>query len=338
MDYQLVKIASQAKRAGDYLSTIAARKAALKAAGCKQTLHADLKAAVEWLGSHRSTARLDRVSRRLGRRISERELFDSATAWARNGREPVILRWGTPAERLEHNRKTAILRAYNVACRVAAHGTVEVQLTTDPAEIGVVQNEYLNYGIYGGKHKNRPCRVQDTVVIAPAQWITRVQQRGLGIVDGIMTLDAAPLEAVGCELYAAAFLINRSRSTSVDVERGYIARTHDRRYSYHANTAQAAMVGLAHKCALGDLTLIDTSGLLAAAREHGTASVSIGDAKATGACEYGIKQWCISTGIDYAAGRTTLAVIADAYEREPRPEARATILRVLRRCRSTATV
>ncbi len=70
--------------------------------------------------------------------------------------------------------------------------------------------------------------------------------------------------------------------------------------------------------------------------EHAAAPVTLGDARAVGACEYGIKSWCNAVGIDYQAGRTTLGAVLSGYQREPRPEARATVIRVLRRQRTTA--
>jgi hypothetical protein len=63
--------------------------------------------------------------------------------------------------------------------------------------------------------------------------------------------------------------------------------------------------------------------------------VHVQDARAVGACEYGIRSWCYATGLQaaYAAGCATLRQVWDAYQAQPRAEARATILAVLKRVR-----
>ena len=71
---------------------------------------------------------------------------------------------------------------------------------------------------------------------------------------------------------------------------------------------------------------------LVAGNEHLVVRVS--DARAVGACEYGIRAWCTRVGLDYEAGSATLGAVVQAYEIAPLPEARLTILHALRRSRA----
>lgn len=60
------------------------------------------------------------------------------------------------------------------------------------------------------------------------------------------------------------------------------------------------------------------------------------DARAIGACEYGIRSWCARTGISYEAGQATVAEVYAAYQASPAPEARFAILHAARRARHAA--
>ena len=69
-------------------------------------------------------------------------------------------------------------------------------------------------------------------------------------------------------------------------------------------------------------------------RSFAGVSVSVADAAASGACDYGIRSWCAAVGLDYEAGSAQLSEVYAAYQRQPRAEAHAVILLVLRRQRS----
>lgn len=247
---------------------------------------------------------------------------------------PVLLPTGTPAHRLEVARCDAVRETYSHTYRTATHGTVCVELTDDPTKVGATQRESLDWNLYRGAQKGRPARVQDTTITVPADWRVRVQRRGLAVVDGMMTLDAAIVESTGCELFAATWL-EQGRGTAVTQRRGYIARAGGQ--TYHGATADLAMTGLARKARAAAISAaLASADLNTLVNDHRHMIVRISDARAIGACEYGIRSWCHAVGIDYAAGQASLEVVYAAYTREPRPEARATILRVLRRVRSLA--
>lgn len=333
-------------------TTKVAAKAALKAAGYPQTQADALLTAAAFLAAARKAAPAARLARKLGYcpvdatarrwewhgpRITDRAPTTPGTARRAAGAFYLgaILPSGTPAQRLQASRERAISDAYARTYRTATHGDIDVTLTTDPAAVGIRQTEALDWTLYGGSHKSRPARVQDTTITAPATWRTRVQRAGLAMIDGMMTLDAAPIEASGCELYAATWLV-QGRGTNTTAARGYIARADGA--AYHGATIDQALTGLAKKRrALQFVARVaDPAELIKMASQHAATIVTLGDARAVGACEYGIKSWCNAVGIDYEAGRTTLGDVLSGYQREPRPEARATIIRVLRRQRATA--
>lgn len=346
----LIKIAATTRPA-----TKTAARAALKAAGLKQTLADDLLTVTAELTAARETAGRARIARRLGYwPINGRRLWTGGTdprkiLWRdpatgapgyRAGRLPVRLPVGAPADRLADARQRAVLDVYRSTYRApdAPHGEITVTLTTDPAAVGITQTQHADWGMYAKSYKH-PGTVTNTTITVPDQWRGRVLYRGLATVDGMMTLDAAPLPTQpGLYLDAATWLV-QGRGYTVTTSRGYIARDLSGA-SYHADTAQAALDGLARKTRARDLAekweqAIATHGLDAiAARVSPAAVVRIADAKAIGACDYGIKSWCHATGLPYDAGQAPLSDVLSAYHREPRSEARAAIIHALRRYRA----
>jgi hypothetical protein len=57
-------------------------------------------------------------------------------------------------------------------------------------------------------------------------------------------------------------------------------------------------------------------------------TVTVGDARRIGACEYGIRSWCHRVGIDYETGQATLRAVVEGYREYPLPEVRATLIAV----------
>ena len=226
---------------------------------------------------------------------------------------------------------------------VSVHGQESVNGVDDPALVGVSQTQSNDWDLYRGSFKGRPATVTDTLIKLPMNWMSRVFAEGISLVDGLMTLDASPLPApLGCKLYAAKWVM-QGRGYSVSVESGYIAKGDDGT-AYHADSTIKAIKGLTKKSAtvardaewikLFDVDSIENL----AAKLPANAVVSIGDAKAVGACDYGIKSWCFSTGLPYIKGRAPMAEVIQAYRKEPRMEARAAILHALRKSRAMAKV
>lgn len=346
------------------VTTKTAARATLKAAGLKQTMADDLLKAATDLHQARILRQMARISRHLGYwPIDPLKLrwvrTSPATAW----RDPshgtpaclgmasrplhlAAAQWrgrigrGSVADRLDNLRRLEVGGTYGTCYRQPGsdHGSLTINLTSDPAAVGAHQLTHQDYTIYRGSHRGRPAQVTNTTVTVPRDWRVRVQRRGIAIVDGMMTIDAATMPAPdGIELFSATWLV-QGRGYAVTPARGYIARRGT--MSYHGDTAKAALDGLSRKTRAGDQSIkwdqaIAAHGLEGlAARLPAGAVVRIADAKAIGACDYGIRSWCHATGLPYDAGQAPLVDVLSAYRREPRTEARAAILHAMRRYRA----
>lgn len=299
-------------------ATTAAAKRALKECGLKQTLAGEVLAAY---------AEIDkaRAAKRAAKRLAK---LRRAT-----GRPSVILPKGTPAARLDTLRRIAIGRAFKNAFRQPAHGSVYVTLTDDPAQVGISVDVRDDWDIYAKSYKHGPARVQDTTITAPRTWRTRVERRGLSILDGLMTLDAAVLEGApeGVTLYAAMWLA-QGRGTSVTVSNGVIAISGE--HSYHADSGERALAGIKRKVDSAKWAAeMRTANLSDIVTSCSRAMVRLTDARAVGACEYGIRAWCHRVGISYEAGEASISDVYAGYLASPAPEARGAILHAARRAR-----
>lgn len=218
------------------------------------------------------------------------------------------------------------------------HGDETYSVTTDPAEIGVGQSQSTRRDLYRGRYKGWAASVTDTILVIPHAYLTRVIQRGLLLVDGLLTLDASPMDGAphGVELYHATWVV-QGRGYALGATTGYIARQGG--ISYHGSSAQKALAGLKRKLDAAEwqsvLRTTQLESIIARfADRMNSLKVCVSDAAAIGACDYGIRSWCHTVDLDYAAGCATLRQVYDAYRAHPRPEARAAILYALRRCRA----
>lgn len=255
------------------------------------------------------------------------------------GRKPVALPAGNLAWRLDTLRRAAAYAAYRSAYRLpdSSHGALHAHLTTDPAQVGVRQEQSTTRDLYRGKFKGWTATITDTTITVPVDWRVRVQRAGLAVVDGMMTLDAGRLEGApeGVDLFAAVW-IEQGRGYSVSAVRGYIAMRGGT--AYHGATTEKALAGLRRKLAGAEwaakLATCDLGAVVASLEDAlDSAVVRVSDARAIGACEYGIRSWCHATGLDYDAGAASLREVWSAYQAQPRSEARAAILHALRRQR-----
>lgn len=269
----------------------------------------------------------------------------SGTPAARMGHPPVLLPRGTPADRLATSRREAILATYRRLYRTpeAGHGAESILLTTDPAAVGVAQQQSQDWSLYS-RRTRYPAMITDTTITAPADWRRRVQAHGLAEVDGMMCLDAARLSGApeGVELWAATW-IEQGRGYTVTARRGAIAR--QGLTSYHGDSPAAALAGLRRKlaaqqraaqwAAVIDTASVDTLLARLSDADLERMQVRVSDARAEGACDYGIRSWCHATGLPYEAGAASLRQVWAAYQAQPRGEARAAILHALRRQRAS---
>ena len=245
---------------------------------------------------------------------------------------------GTPETRLQARRHKAIDHAL-APLRFGDHDKLEIKLTRDPAAVCLRVSDETSFDVYGGKFKGRPCHYHRNIVTTPADWCRRVEAKGLAVVDGMPTLDVAPMLAPeGAELFAAVW-IAQGRGNAWVEQRGYIAR--HGAHTFHAATPSEALSGLAKKTKAAQLSVdweacIKSSALPELAERNAGTFVTLTDARRIGACEYGIKSWCNATGLPYEAGRAPISEVVNAFLREPRSEARAAILHAIRRSKKSA--
>ena len=209
----------------------------------------------------------------------------------------------------------------------------EIVLTDDPENVGVAQSSYLDWEYYS-KATKYPKKVVRTTLSIPTAWRRRVQAQGIAHLDGLLTLDAELVDdrPCGCRVFAATWLSQR-RGYSLSVVRGFIAFEADA--SYHAETPEKAIAGLNRKLKSRESDWSKKAPhayakLLKLVEKAGPVDVTLDDARAAGACDTGIRQWCSRADLDYGAGRATLRAVFAAYVRNPMPEARAAILYAMR--------
>lgn len=220
------------------------------------------------------------------------------------------------------------------------HTALQVAFTDEPAKVGVSSERKADWEVYRGKFKGWAYDITTTTITLPRLWRGRVFDHGLHAVDDMMCLDASPLDGApqGIELFAARWL-GQGRGYDVRCEDGYIAR--QGRAAFHASTAVAALQGLKRKQAAAEAVALAEAALQLPfehlVRRLGSATeglyVDVKDARAVGACEFGITSWCHRVGLDYAVGRAPFAQVFEKYLEVPAVEARAAMLYVLRRHR-----
>ncbi|MDN3519745.1 hypothetical protein QWY84_19230 [Aquisalimonas lutea] len=245
------------------------------------------------------------------------------------------------AERLRQ-RTQRRLEAVNPMRRGAAGGhSLQVHVVSDPTEVGytVVMDE--NRDTYAGRFKGWIANEDHHVIRVPGRWLRMVHGAGLAVVDGLLTLDVSPLERApeGVELYRAVWA-GQGRGYQVRTDHGYIALTRDPlggpEYACHGRTARGALQGLKRKVdRIESVRLapnVSLSRLLRDADAQGI-EVRLSDARAVGACHYGIRAWCYAVGLDPDAGRAPLRAVWEGYSKNPAPEARAAMIYAIRRYR-----
>lgn len=227
------------------------------------------------------------------------------------------------------------IEKFNAArTRYRLDSSPKIELTNDPADVGVYQSDYLDWDYYS-KSTKYPKKVVNTTIKIPIAWGTRVNKLGLAVVDGLTTLDAQKLEGApeGVAAYAAKWVV-QGRGYALEDVSGFIAvcgQVH-----YHAPSFEKAVAGAMRKAKLSASknifeNLLTKHGVESIAARCPEIVVTVDDAKQVGACDYGIRSWCATVGIDYEIGKAPLKTVYDAYLMRPMPEARAAILHALRR-------
>jgi hypothetical protein len=156
-------------------------------------------------------------------------------------------------------------------------------------------------------------------------WLVRVDAHELAVVDGLLTLDAEPIQGHGPELFRATW-VEQGRGCDIHAVHGYIARVDST--TYHAPSARAALDGVQRKAGLKPARRKGQVDLDKIARRYGDLPVTWEDGKAVGACDAGLRSWCNAVGI--STHGATLAEVISGYKLRPHVECLAVIRRVVR--------
>jgi hypothetical protein len=241
--------------------------------------------------------------------------------------------------RLTELRKRTVTQYAQQGFRHGAPGGTKftVGFADKTTEVAYTIDLDRNYDVYRGAYKGWGANVDLHRIRVPADWRIRVERKGLAMLGGLMTLDALPLEApAGIELYAAVWA-RQGRGYEVITDRGFISIAGGD--SFHSGTADGAISGLRRKgrsaparaAVIADMK----SAVEAFIKKYAWCAidVSLDDARKSGSCEYGIRSWCASVGIDIARARVPMVELLEGFRRMPQTKVRRAVLRAVRRNR-----
>jgi hypothetical protein len=259
---------------------------------------------------------------------------------APTGRPAIRLPLGTPAMHLSTLRKATVTKHAQQAFRHGAPGGTKftVGFADTTTEVAYTIDLDRNYDVYRGAYKGWGANVDLHKIRVPADWRVRVERKGLAMLGGLMTFDALPLEApAGIALYAAVWA-SQGRGYAVKTDRGFIAVAAGD--SFHSDTADGAISCLRRKgrsaparvAVIADMKLAVDAFITKYARC--AIDVSLDDARKSGSCEYGIRSWCESVGIDIDRVHVPMAELLEGFRRMPQTEVRRAVLHAVRRNRS----
>lgn len=259
---------------------------------------------------------------------------------APTGRPAVRLPLGAPAMRLSALRKATVTKHAQQAFRHGAPGGTRftVGFADKTTEVAYTIDLGRNYDVYRGAYKGWGANVDLHQIRVPADWRVRVERKGLAMLGGLMTLDALPLEAsAGIALYAAVWA-SQGRGYAVKTDRGFIAVAGGD--SFHSDTAEGAISGLRRKGRSAPARAAVIADMKSAVEAFITKyarcviDVCLDDARKSGSCEYGIRSWCESVGIDIARVQVPMTELLEGFRRMPQTEVRRTVLHAVRGNRS----
>lgn len=248
---------------------------------------------------------------------------------------------GSLEERLQDRLERDLAERLRAHYRCDKPGSIRVTPTRNPKLVGrLSQWRDLDRDYYGSSSRY-PKEIVGIKVFPPRDWRVRVLREGLDVVDGLLTLDArrCPVEEPGDLCLYLATWVEQRPGYWLTTQSGYIAVAEPLdlgKITYHAATARKAIQGLRRKRTQlrrnAELDhLIGQGGLEAVVAQHPEVEVRLADAEAIGACETGIRQWCESVGLDYTRSAANIREIYAGYQRNPAPEARAAMIKAVRR-------
>ncbi|MGR5451964.1 hypothetical protein ACP3V3_19820 [Vibrio sp. PNB22_3_1] len=270
--------------------------------------------------------------------------FESETAEFRvraESNKPRVNVDGRALERAELRKIARIKEAVkeNLDLSVSGYLSLNVTFTNEPVKVN-----YDSYTEKGAQYsRNCTYRKNNLIVSAtlPNCWWSRVAKHDLIIMDGLFNLDVStPLVGEfgeSIEVRAATWLV-KSRGTSYNVVKGFIARDLSQRFqvAFHGKTLKSALQGLHRKLDLQDamsITTNDTNKIIERAKKS-IGLVYLSDSYKVGNCKWGTLDFAARHNIDLSGDKPHMPIqeLAKVVEREPRREALAVLLYAIKRC------
>jgi hypothetical protein len=275
--------------------------------------------------------------------LQRRSRYPQRATGTGSGRAPVLLPKGTPHDRLNGLRRRTVLQHAERLVRNGAAGGCSflVRLTKDPNEVDYVIRISQNRNTYRGRFKGYRALEDHHVITVPVDWRVRVLAAGLADAGGMLTLSAQRLDCriEGVALYSATW-VEQGRGYSVHVIEGFIAKAGE--LDYHATTQEDALRGIARKVRGHQTWLSDYASskeeFVSRYARYGTLRVSLNDAYAVGACEFGVRSWCRSVGIDMNKSDVSIEALLEGFLLSPLIEVRKTVLYVVRKARRSGVL
>lgn len=251
------------------------------------------------------------------------------------GRLPITLRPNNRMQQLTTIRRNIVKKYALSLIRSGAPGgtSMKVNFASVTGDVDYKIGIGRVYNVYRGSYKGWGANVDNHTIVVPADWRIRVLRKGLAELGGMLTLDALRLESPPDFALYAAVWVEQSRGYSIKVERGFIAISGGEHY--HAATIEGAVRGIKSKNkAAATLTEMNLStNEFADKYSKISVDVSLDDARKSGSCEYGIRSWCASVGIDIARIHVPIAELLGGFRRMPLPEVRRAVLHAVRKNR-----
>lgn len=212
-------------------------------------------------------------------------------------------------------------------------GSFDVSFARSAQEICYEMERDKNWNVYRGTRY--PALIDRHVIRVERDWLRRVRNTGLSIVDRALTLSVSPCVATepGIEIFAAR-RARQGRGYDVLTEAGFIAR--DRRVGLlvWAPAADRAVRKILQR---RDeiVSMMSDSGLDEAwLHQHGHVHATRRDAYEAGSCRQGVEEWLENAGLAHLSS-APLALLHAAWLRDPRDHARVVMKAVAHRSRRT---
>lgn len=309
---------------------------ALRAAAAELTLKA-IEEAVAAMKRRKRKVRGSAAVRRIAQHVRDtaQVLIDARAAKRRVRPAAPDLPWTSLEARLARRTTREAISLARALFRhdAAGGGSFDVSLRTDPGQICYRVDLEKVWNVYRGRFKRYPALVDRHVIHLGRDWLRRVCNAGLAVVDGALTLSVVPCATPepGIELFRAT-RARQGRGYDVRTEHGFFGRDVQFDLVAWGPTALNVVRSVQRKRKQA-AALISDAGLDEPwLSKHGQLRVTRADADAAGACRDGVEEWLRNAGLAHMSS-APLRQIHGAWLRNPDDYARRIMHLTARRAR-----